>query len=120
MVDIIVGRMAADASIGLVFPDEPNLLDWGSNRMQAQLLCRRLGLSEQLPEQFEFPVGMMFWARAEALKPLFDLALAWGEYPAEPLPYDGSMLHALERLLPFVVQQQGFRSVLTNVEGVTR
>lgn len=120
MVDIIVGRMAADPSIGLVFPDEPNLLDWGSNRTQAQVLCRRLGLSEDLPEQFEFPVGTMFWARSEALRPLFDLSLAWEDYPPEPLPYDGSMLHALERLLPFVVAREGFRPVLTNVKGVTR
>lgn len=120
MVDIIAGRMAADPSIGLVFPDEPNLLDWGSNRTQAQVLCRRLGLSEDLPEQFEFPVGTMFWARPKAFRPLFGLALVWSDYPMEPLSYDGSMLHALERLLPFVVEQQGYRSVLTNVEGVTR
>ena len=120
MADIIVGRMAADPAIGLVFPDEPNLLDWGSNRPHAQALCGALGLSGELPEQFEFPVGTMFWARPEALRPLFELALEWNDYPVEPLPYDGSMLHALERLLPLVVAQQSFTSVLTNVEGVTR
>ena len=120
MADVIVGRMAADPSIGMVFPDEPNLLDWGSNRMEALLLCRRLGLPEELPQQFEFPVGTMFWARTEAIRPLIGLGLGWNDYPAEPLPYDGSMLHAIERLLPFVVDRQGFRSVLTNVEGITR
>ncbi|MEJ7745161.1 MAG: rhamnan synthesis F family protein [Luteimonas sp.] len=120
MVDIIVGRMAADPSIGMIFPDEPNLLDWGRNRTAAVALCRKLDLPEDLPEQFEFPVGTMFWARVEALQPLFDLSLDWADYPVEPLPYDGSMLHALERLLPFVVAQQGLRSFLTNVRGITR
>jgi UDP-glucose 4-epimerase len=62
----------------------------------------------------------MVWAKVEALLPLFDLALDWQDYPAEPLPYDGSILHALERLLPLVAAKQGFRSVLTNVPGITR
>ena len=37
-----------------------------------------------------FPVNRMFWARPAALAPLFDLGLDWSDYPAEPLPYDGS------------------------------
>ncbi|MBS0193643.1 MAG: hypothetical protein JSR34_05295 [Proteobacteria bacterium] len=62
----------------------------------------------------------MFWARTDALRPLFDLALDWSDYPSEPLPYDGSLLHALERLLPFVAAARGLRCALTNVPGVTR
>jgi lipopolysaccharide biosynthesis protein len=62
----------------------------------------------------------MFWSRVAAIRPLLELNLDWSDYPAEPLAYDGSMLHALERLLPFVVEQQGYRCVLTNVDGVSR
>ncbi|MEJ7745164.1 MAG: rhamnan synthesis F family protein [Luteimonas sp.] len=120
MVDLIVGRMANDPSIGLVFPDDPNFIGWRNNRPFAETLSARLGLPEDLPEHFVFPVGMMFWARVEALRPLFALELDWSDYPAEPLPYDGSMLHALERLIPFVAEQQGRRCVLTNVTGLTR
>jgi glycosyltransferase involved in cell wall biosynthesis len=120
MMDIIVGRMAADETIGLVFPDDPHVVDWNGNLVQAQELCRRLGMAETLPRHFVFPVGTMFWARVEAIRPLLQLGLDWSDYPAEPLPYDGSMLHALERLLPFVAAKQGFRSVLTNVSGVSR
>ena len=32
-----------------------------------------------------------------ALAPLMGLNLGWEDYPDEPLPYDGSVLHALER-----------------------
>jgi lipopolysaccharide biosynthesis protein len=46
--------------------------------------------------------------------------LQWDDYPPEPLPYDGSLLHALERLLPFVVGSQGQRIGLTHVEGISR
>ena len=120
MVDLILGRMGQDRSIGLVFPDDPNFIGWRKNRQAAESLGARLGLSPDLPEHFVFPVGMMFWARVEALRPFFELSLDWSDYPAEPLPYDGSMLHAMERLLPFVVEKQGFRCVLTNVTGLTR
>lgn len=120
MVDLIVGRMADDPNIGLVFPDDPNFVGWGNNKKLAEMICPRLGLSGPLPEHFVFPVGNMFWARVEALRPLLDLGLDWSEYPAEPLPYDGSMLHAIERLLPFIAEKRGYRCVLTNVTGLTR
>lgn len=120
MVDLIVGRMADDPTIGIVFPDDPNFVGWGRNKPFADALSARLGFSTALPEHFVFPVGTMFWARVDALRPLFEMGLTWDDYPSEPLPYDGSMLHALERLLPFVAQQQGYRCVLSNVTGLTR
>ena len=120
MADIILGRMAADPSIGLVFPDDPYLVGWGRNLPFAQALCHKLGISGELPEHFVFPVGTMFWARVDALRPLLESGLQWQDYPPEPLPYDGSMLHAMERLLPFLAQSRGSRCVLTHVEGVTR
>jgi len=46
-----------------------------------------------------FLVGTMFWARSEAMKPLIHLNLQWEDYPEEPIPIDGSMLHALERII---------------------
>ena len=65
-------------------------------------------LPTPLPQFFEFPVGTMFWARTAALAPLFELELGWDDYPAEPLANDGTMLHALERLLPFAAEKAGF------------
>ncbi|MBS0576104.1 MAG: glycosyltransferase [Proteobacteria bacterium] len=119
MADAVIAAMAADASLGLVFPDDPNVVGWGANRPCAQQLAARLQLGE-LPRQFNFPVGTMFWARAAALRPLFDLRLDWQDYPPEPLPYDGSMLHAIERLLPLVAARAGLRCAVTWVPGVTR
>ena len=120
MVDLVVGRMADDPGIGIVFPDDPNFVGWGKNKPLAETLCSRLGLEADLPEHFVFPVGTMFWARVDALRPLFELRLGWEDYPAEPLPYDGTLLHAIERLLPFVATRDGRRCVLTNVTGLTR
>jgi len=119
MADIILGYMTADPSIGMVFPDDPNIVGWRNNKPYAEVLGQQLGL-DNLPKNLVFPVGTMFWARVESLLPIFHLGLGWQDYPAEPLPYDGTMLHALERLLPFVAAKQGFRSVLTNLPGITR
>lgn len=119
MMDIVMGRMSADASMGLVFADDPHIVGWGLNLPYAEALASRLALGV-LPRHPVFPVGSMFWARSEAIRPLVDLKLEWSDYPPEPLPYDGSMLHAIERLLPLVAESQSVRIALTHVDGVTR
>lgn len=119
MADIILNHFEADPTIGIIFPDDPNVVGWGNNLSYAKAFGQQLGI-HSLPQNIIFPVGTMFWAKVEALIPIFKLGLDWQDYPAEPLPYDGSMLHALERMLPLIVSKQGFRPVLTNVTGVTR
>jgi glycosyltransferase involved in cell wall biosynthesis len=119
MADIILARFAADDRLGLVFPDDPHLSGWDENLEIATELARRMGLDEQLPPFFDFPIGTMFWARAAALQPLFDLKLTWEDYPPEPAPIDGTLLHAIERLLPFAARQAGYSFATTFVRGVT-
>ena len=74
----------------------------------------------EVPHSIDFPIGTMFWARPAALKPLFDLGLGWDDYPEEPVPIDGTMLHALERLVPVIATHAGFGLMTTHVPGVTR
>jgi glycosyltransferase involved in cell wall biosynthesis len=119
MADRIAGLMTSDRSIGLVFPDDPNIVGWGKNRLYAETLARRLQL-DNLPQHINFPMGTMFWARVEALLPFFGLGLDWQDYSPPPFPHEDSILLALERLLPLIASKQGFRSVLTNVKGITR
>jgi lipopolysaccharide biosynthesis protein len=119
MMDIVIARLTADDKLGIVFAHDPHLLDWDSNQEIAEGLAARMGMKEPLPPFFDFPVGTMFWARTAALKPLFNLKLGWSDYPEEPLPNDGTILHALERLLPFVAQHAGYRLAVTHVPGVT-
>jgi glycosyltransferase involved in cell wall biosynthesis/predicted nucleic acid-binding Zn-ribbon protein len=119
MADGILARMKNDASIGIVFPDDPYVVGWGASLTFAEPLAERMGLAK-LPEHFIFPVGSMFWARTSALAPLMDLKLGWDDYPEEPLPYDGTSLHALERLFSLVVSENNLRCATTNVVGLTR
>jgi glycosyltransferase involved in cell wall biosynthesis len=118
--DLIIDSLRAQEKIGLVFPEDPNIRGWDDNLDFAEDLARRMGMQGKLPKELDFPIGTMFWARPEALKPLVDLNLGWGDYPPEPLPLDGSMLHAMERLLPLVAQQAGFGFETTYLPGVGR
>jgi hypothetical protein len=121
MMDTILQRMEADSSIGIVYPDDPNALSWGKNKKFANDLLAKMNISNtDLFDNINFPVGTMFWARTKALQPLFDLKLQWSDYPQEPLPYDGSMLHAIERTLSIICENQNFRTVFANSPGLTR
>ncbi|KTD14155.1 glycosyl transferase, family 2 [Legionella gratiana] len=120
MADQIINEFKKDIKIGLVFADDPYLLDWGKNKVFADELAEKMKLSSIPEHHFNFPVGTMFWARPEAIKPLFELKYSWDMYPEEPLPYDGSILHAMERLIPIIVSNQGFTQALTHIPGLTR
>ncbi|HEY3475886.1 MAG TPA: rhamnan synthesis F family protein, partial [Anaerolineales bacterium] len=45
MADILLARMQADHSIGIVFPDEPNIIGWGKNQPYAEALSQKLDLT---------------------------------------------------------------------------
>ncbi|KZR78341.1 rhamnan synthesis F family protein [Prochlorococcus marinus] len=119
MLDRIASRFQTDSNLGMVFPDDPGCLGWTANRAEAERLAFALGITN-LPEAINFPVGTMFWARQGALQPLYKLGLNWNDYPNEPLGYDGTMLHAIERLLPQICMKQGFKYAMTHVPGLTR
>ena len=119
MADRILQAFQADPTLGLVYPSDPNYIGWTRNWQHAQGLAPRLGLTK-LPQAFDFPVGTMFWIRAEALRPFVDLGLQWSDYPREPVGTDGTLLHALERLFGLVPLRHGFHSAVTRIKGITR
>ena len=43
-----------------------------------------------------------------ALSALYELGLNWDDYPEEPIIYDGTVLHSIERLLPIICNYSGY------------
>lgn len=119
MLDRVLNAFAADDRLGVVFPADPHLMSWSRNRDPAARLAEQLGLGA-LPDSFDFPVGTMFWMRSTALRPFVELKLDWADYPREPVAYDGTVLHALERLFGVAPVLQGHRIAVTCVAGLTR
>jgi glycosyltransferase involved in cell wall biosynthesis len=119
MADAIISAMNNDIKTGIVFPDDPFVIGWSKNRQIAEQIATRLGFSS-LQDEFNFPIGTMFWICSSALKRFVELDLKWEDYPSEPLPYDGSILHAIERLFGIVCTLENMRYAVTHVPGVTR
>lgn len=95
-----------DANIGLVFAEDHHLVDEGDNAIYIESLLGKLGVQRRSHYR-HFPLGTMFWARTDALSALKSWPEDTFDLP-EPVPYDGSVLHAFERLLPQLVQEKGF------------
>lgn len=118
--DICIAAMEADPKLGLIFPEDANLHGWDANMALAEPLVRSMGRQAPLPVAFEWPIGTMFWARRDAIAPLLKLDLQWKDYPPEPLPEDGTLLHALERVIPFAVEQAGYTYAASHLQEVQR
>lgn len=122
MLDEVIDRFETNQNLGVVFPADPNILGWGG--YPNQTLAKQLFFAEQhLPgpdETFDFPVGSFFAARPEALTKFFNLGLNLENLPAEPLPANGTVLHALERLIGVVPTLQGFEAAAVYSPGTSR
>lgn len=81
---------------------------WTCNKSHARPFIDEWGI--EIDSNFlSYPVGGMFWARPKALKPLFEKEYEYQDFPVEPLPNDGSYLHALERAIGLLVEKQGYQ-----------
>ncbi|TVV71698.1 rhamnan synthesis F family protein [Sphingomonas solaris] len=118
--DLIVDAMRRDKTLGLVFPENGFLVGWERNVASPAALARRIGMRGPLPDYIEFGAGTMFWARTAALDALIEANLGEHEIPAEPLPTDGTILHALERMLPLICAEAGYTYATTHIPAIAR
>jgi FMN phosphatase YigB (HAD superfamily) len=80
---------------------------WTCNKPFAQGFEHDWGI--ECKENFiNYPVGGMFWARPAAIKQLLESDFDYEDFPAEPLPNDGSWLHALERSVGLLAEKNGY------------
>lgn len=57
------------------------------------------------------PLGGFFWFRTRALQKLFDHPFTYDVFPEEPCTaIDGTIMHIIERIYPFVAQDAGYYS----------
>lgn len=82
---------------------------WFVNRERVQALARDLDI--HVPFDPDTPVGAfggMFWFRPKSLRKLFLHPWEWADFDGEPYPHDGSLGHALERIICYAAQDAGY------------
>ena len=106
----IRAAFAADPDLGLVvaegnvFGESPE--HWRANLPHILRLGARIGI-RRVPEGARFPGGSIFWIRPFLLRMLAAIGADPADFPAEPLPLDGTPAHAVERLLGLICADAG-------------
>ncbi|QND57835.1 rhamnan synthesis F family protein [Mesorhizobium huakuii] len=73
---------------------------WGENRAMVLNLLATMGMPSS--SRLDFFAGTMFWVRRSALEPLMRLDLPLAAFPEEASQHDGTLQHALERVLGMI------------------
>lgn len=115
----IITLFEENPCLGVLAPPSPfmgaylNALghSWAVNLDATKELAERLNLNCDLDRRYEpYVLGTSLWFRVEALRPLLEYPFKITDLPEEPLPPDGTISHAVERIFPYVAQSQGYYS----------
>ena len=116
----IINQFETSPRLGMMFPPPvihgpyqyliSNL--WGLNYENTLKLAKQLKINVPISNDMDplFPTGGMFWFRVNALKKLIDYDFKYDDFPDEPLPVDGSLGHAFERIYCYAAQSEGYYS----------
>jgi len=126
--DNIVAAFEHHPKLGLVYPDDPHCIGWTANQAPARECLQSLPLTESerqklnhsIQHPVDFPIGGMFWIRSGCLAKLWSTPWPITSLPKEPLARDGTILHAIERLLPDLCRLNGQTTAVTHVPGSSR
>lgn len=110
----VIRRFRTEPSLGLLSPagallnlEEPDLHAF--NRAWLDKLLARAGHGDLAGSyRFKFVAGSMFWYRVAALKDLRRLAIDASDFEEELGQVDGTLAHALERMMGLIAERAGF------------
>lgn len=117
-VENIIDKFDSEPFLGLLCPSPPHHSDyfptisyeWGPNYDVTKEVYDKLKLKSPISHDKEpvAPLGTMFWFRTDAMKKIFEKRWKYSDFPKEPNNTDGTLLHGIERIYPFVVQDAGY------------
>ena len=96
-----------DPELGLLFADSSRSVGWGRNKAACQTIGEHFG-AQLADHPGPLPIGNMFFVRAAVAQAMREATqgLSW---PREPVPYDGTVLHAIERMWPQACRFAGLK-----------
>jgi lipopolysaccharide biosynthesis protein len=117
-VDNIIAKFKEEPLLGILQPHPPYHGryyihygdEWTMNYEFTTQLANRFGINVNIRRDKAppAPFGTMFWFRPVALEKAFRIPLRYEDFPPEPHDEDGTFLHAIERLYPYIAQDAGY------------
>ena len=108
----IINEFENNPSLGLIIPEVypivRELMNWDNTKEDVASLLNKMHLSSDLPERPMCPVGDIFWARVDAVKPLFDLGIKQCDFQEEAGQLNYTLAHVIERVWCYLVTSQGY------------
>ena len=82
---------------------------WSANLNETKDVLDQMGIISNISREFPpLSIGNCFWAKYDALEPLFGLYWDYEDFPKEPMPGNGTVSHALERIYGYVAASKGY------------
>lgn len=113
----IIDTMEKESALGLLVPPEPFHSEaiggigwtWAKNFDATVKLAKEFGIKADFDaDKHPIALGTAFWCKKEALAALFSHNFVYEDFPDEPMPIDGTICHALERILGYAAQSEGY------------
>lgn len=114
----LISTMIAEPRIGLIIPPEPIFKSftkgtWGRRNLSlAEAVLKRIGIEKDICTTLSPSLGTVFWCRTKALAPLLCYEWKYDDFDDEPMPDDGTISHAIERILPQIADYCGYQTCI--------
>ncbi|MCD7992607.1 MAG: rhamnan synthesis F family protein, partial [Clostridia bacterium] len=117
LIDNILQYLENNRNVGLLVPPIPYwgnyigvfINPWTCNYDNVINLGDQLELKKSVCYEKEYvTMGGAFWCRTDALRPLFEYKWKLEDFCQEPMAADGTISHAIERILGFVALNNGY------------
>ena len=118
-VNNVIRTFDENKKLGMLVPPTVNFGDYSSvlgneisinqdNKKLMHYVYNLLSLQIPFDDHPVAPFGTMFWVRGKAFKSIFNHKWEYSDFPPEPNKIDGTILHAIERIYPMAVQNDGY------------
>ncbi|WP_186333821.1 rhamnan synthesis F family protein [Paenibacillus xylanexedens] len=113
----VISYFNKNDQLGLLLPPVPAserinfayMNNWKSNYENTIKLAQDLNLQCDINKEVSpMAIGTVFWARVDALRKLFEHEWKYEDFDVEPLADDGTLSHAVERILEFAAKDSGY------------